>query len=184
MKALKDRLPKNGLINDNEIRRAMRSRSLWLARVVVAEFILLPLMLLFLFGVAYSSGMSIWLMVVFALFAIPDAVLDLRTLSISKRWIQDEPLLGLSKKLARQKVERQRQTVISSALVLPWIIWFSYEYLKHNAPFVREDTFMWVWGIMSALWIVIGIIVVVYIYKKAQRTNEDMIQQIRSYEEA
>lgn len=183
MEALKNNLTSGSLISDKEIRRAMRTESIWLNRLVLIEFITLPVVALGLFAWALYSGMSIWLMIVFVVFAIPDTFLDVRTLAISKKWIQNETLLSLSKKLIRQKIERQRQTIISTSLMVPWAIWFVYEYLKHNGSFIPDDVFIGVWAILSGFLILISVCVIVVVYKKAQRTNDIMIKSVNSFVE-
>lgn len=85
MEALKSSLPPAGLIDERKIRQAMRTKSMWLSRVVIAEFITLPLLALFLFSLAALTGMSVWLMAVFVVLATPDALLDIRTFAISKK---------------------------------------------------------------------------------------------------
>ena len=98
MDALKSSLPASGLISDSEMRRAMRKKSLWLNRVVIGELIILPLIVVFLFRLAYVMDMNLWLVVTFVVCALPDAVLDFRTLAVSKKWIQDDTLVELSRK--------------------------------------------------------------------------------------
>lgn len=82
MEALKSSLPTAGLIDEGKIRQAMRTKSVWLSRVVMAELVTLPILALFLFSLAISTGMSVWLMVVFVVLATLDAVLDLSLIHI------------------------------------------------------------------------------------------------------
>jgi hypothetical protein len=185
LKSLKGSL-NSGVISDREIRQAMKSKSSWLGKVVVSEFIVLPLIILFLFGMAHSTGMSIWLPITFAVCAIPDAVLDIRTLAISKKWIQSDTIHTLIQKLIRQKKERQYQTIIGSVLVCPWVIWFIYEYIKCDSmmkTIISSDSFGWVWGIISVVALLVAESIIVIIYRKAQATNLEMIKQLGSFDE-
>lgn len=97
--------------------------------------------------------------------------------------IQDGTLVDLSKKLLQQKMERQRQTIVSTSLLVPWLIWFVYEYLKHDAPFIPAEKFVLVWGVMSAIFVVTSLCIIRILYKKAQRTNDELINEIKSFDE-
>lgn len=181
MDALKGSLSQSSLISEQEIKKAMHTKSAWMRKFVKGEFVAIAIFALFFVGVFYTTGMSIWLLITFIICAGTDSVLDMHTLAVSKKWIQDESPASLCKKLAQQKITRKRQTIIMGLLVVPWIIWFMYEYLKHAAPGVPEDKFMLLWGIMTAVSLIIAAIVIVIIYKKAQRTNDDMISQLGSF---
>ena len=55
MNTLKESIPSDGLISDKEIRRAMQSKSAWLSKVMITEYITLPICVLALFGaVSYT----------------------------------------------------------------------------------------------------------------------------------
>lgn len=185
LKSLKGSLTP-GIITDTEIRRAMKSRSSWLSKVVLFEFIILPLEILFLFGVAYSTGMSIWIPITLVVFGIPDTILDIRTFSISRKWIQNDTIHTLIQKLIRQKKERQYQTIIVSIFVFPWLIWFIYEYIKCDSllkTVIPENNLGLVWGITSVVALLVAVIIIVVLYRKAQRTNDEMIKQLGSFYE-
>ena len=79
MNTLKESIPSDGLISDKEIRRAMQSKSAWLSKVMITEYITLPICVLALFGVYRATGISIWLMVTFAFFAALDTICLLYT---------------------------------------------------------------------------------------------------------
>ncbi len=178
MEALKNHLPSSGLISDREIRQAMRLKSIWMNHVVIGEFLTLPIVTIILTTMALATGMNLWLIVVFAIVAFADTFLDLRTFAVSKHWIQEETLVGLSRRLISQKKERRRQTIVSTSLMMPWVIWFVYEYLKHCAPSLSEEMFKWVMGIMSGGILLVAIGVILLVYRKAQRTNDEMIRSL------
>lgn len=183
MDALKGSLSQSNLISEQEIKQAMHSKSAWMGKFVKGEFVVIAIFILFFLSVFYTAGMSIWLLISFVICAGIDTILDMRTLAVSKEWIQNESPTELCKKLVQQKVARKRQTIIMFILVVPWVIWFVYEYLKHAVPGVLEDKLTLIWGVMSALILFIAAIVVVVIYKKAQRTNDEMISQLGAFPE-
>ncbi len=183
MDTLKRTMPHDGIISQSAIRRAMRSRSIWLNYLVIGELIMLPIIVLALFGIAHFEGMSIWPAVVFVILAVPDTILDLRTMAISQKWISEETLVGLSHRLIRQKKERHRQTAISTALMVLWLIWFFYELVRPAAAYLTAVDLMWLWAATSALGLVASLIVIAIIYRKAQKTNDEMIASLSAFEE-
>lgn len=184
METLKDCLPVDGIISEQNLRIAMRGKSRWLNRFVIFEIIGMPISILILLGMAVFLHMNIWCIIVLGIAAIPSIILDTRTVGVSQKWIQEESLVDLYKNLCRQKIERKRQTLIETPLALAWIAWFSYEYLKgmnsrmHEIP---DDLFTTVWIIVTVIYSLIGSIVVLIIYKKAQNINNEMIKKIVAF---
>lgn len=177
MSSLKNSLPKEGLIGDDLIRQAVRSKSAWLNKVLWAEIITLPVSVLILAAATAGTGMNPWCLIVILVFAIPDLLLDTRTLAVSKKWIQELPLVELARKLRRQKEERKWQTIIEAPFALAWMVWFAYEFLKRQSV-IPEDMFYPVWGITSAIMTVAATIIVAIVYVKAQRINDEMLSEL------
>lgn len=182
MSALKKSLYGHRLISDESIRKAMCSKSRWLNNLVIAEFIALPLLCIFLIFISLSTGMNIWVMIAFLLMALADTLLDVRTLRISRKWIQEETLLGLAQKLVKKKIERKRQTIISSLLLLPFIVWFTYEIIKHFTHFGSHPNFYLIWVCVSLFWIIIAAGIILFIYRKAQSTNTSMLKKLHTFQ--
>lgn len=181
MTTLKNSLPQSGLIDERQIRQAMNSRSRWLKNFVWAEIIVLAIATLILLAATVAFHMSPWCVIVLIILAVPDIILDTRTVPVSKKWIQEEPLVTLLKKLTRQKVERQWQTLIEMPLAIGWLVWFLYEYLKHQ-PAIPADMFVWVWGITAGVSVIATTLIVWYIYRKIQRINDEMIERLKDFE--
>lgn len=180
MATLTESLPSEGLISEKEIRKAMQTKSAWLNKMVITECFTMPICALVFLGIFHATGMSMWLLATFVFFATLDTILDFRTLKISKKWILNDSMLELSEKLCKQKKERMWQTIIATSLVVPWIIWFVYEWLRHAIPGVTipEEQFLWIWGIVSGVWLIVAFVIILYIYRRAQRINSEMIRQI------
>ncbi|MCM1067037.1 MAG: hypothetical protein NC418_05620 [Muribaculaceae bacterium] len=183
MEALRNNLSPASLIPDSALRQAMRVKSTWLNQFVVVEFILVPVLTIVFLALWHYTGISIWLAVTFFLAASVDTVLDLRTMAISKKWIQEETIVGLCQKLIRQKKERRNQTIISTTVMLPWVLWFTYEYMRHAVNYIPDESFALVCGITSVIGLATGLCVICVIYIKAQRTNDEMISRLKSFGE-
>lgn len=183
METLKSSLPDSGLISDKDIREVMKKKSNWLNKLVYGEIIAIPIMALIMIPFGVINGMSLWCIYAILVACIIDVFLDLRTLRVSKDWIETESLIGLSKKLMQQKLERKRQLLIETPFVIVWAIWFLYEYFKHLELEIPENVFYWILGITSGALLIITFAIVIYVYKKAQTTNDNMIKEIASYED-
>ncbi|MEE0978078.1 MAG: hypothetical protein UH625_01575 [Muribaculaceae bacterium] len=190
MKALKDCLPQGGVITDREIRDAMQKKSLWLKKFVWGEIITFPLCILLLLGIGAYMHMNLWCIYALIIVGIPDIILDFRTIIVPQKWIQEDSMVELSRKLAAQKLWRKRQTVWESPLVVAWEAWFMYEYLRHlenlipgSGLRIPDEYFYWVWGMLSVAVMCIVAGIVIYIYRKAQHINDNIIRSIDSFAE-
>lgn len=190
MVTLKENLPGTGVITDSEIRYAMQKNSSWLRNFVWSEIIGLPLAILILLGAAVYMHMNLWCVYALIIIGIPDMLLDLRTIIVPQKWIQEDSLIEFSHKLIKQKRWRKRQTLWEAPLAFMWCAWFMYEYLgnlESLAPgsgiAIPEEYFYWVWGILSIAMICLVAGIVIYIYRKAQRINDEMIRNIESFTE-
>lgn len=188
MMALKKNLPQTGAIADSEIRAAMQKKSVWLRNFVWSEIIGLPLAILILLGTAAYMHMNLWCIYALIIVGLPSLILDYRTIMVPQKWIQEDSLVELSRNLAKQKLWRKRQTLWEVPLAVIWCTWFMYEYLRHldslapgSGIGIPEEYFYWVWGILSVAMICLVGGIVVYIYRKAQRINDEMIRNIDSF---
>lgn len=181
MSALKNSLPKQGIVSDSEIRKSMESKSSFLNKIFIAELIVFPIAIIILLAAALATGMNVWCVLALLIIGIPDIILDARTLRVSKKWIYEESLVELSRKLVRQKKERQYQTIIGLLLGVPWGLWFIYEYTSRFFSEIPQAGFNIVWGATSIVFLVATLIIVALLYVKAQRINDQMIANINSF---
>ena len=181
MQTLRKSFPESPIVSDTALRKAMRSKSLWMKQMVISEFIILPIMTAVFVALSVLTGVSIWVAVSFAIFGTVDAILDIRTLAISKDWIQNDSIVELSRHLIRQKKERRTQTIIATALMVVWILWFLYEFMSHCAVNVPEESFALVYAVNASVAILVSLIVICIIYFKAQSTNDSLLRQLDSF---
>lgn len=180
METFKNSLPASGLISESDIRRLVLKKSGWLSRFVYGEIISLPIIFLIMFGFAVYCGVNIWCVEVILLGCIVDVILDVRTMRVSKEWVENETVVGLIMRLTRQKKLRKRQLLIETPFIVIWVVWFIYEILKPLGVEVDNPTFLIVWGIMSVVILAVAYVIIMIIYKKAQSTNDAMIKELDS----
>lgn len=184
MDALKNSLPSQGIISSENLRKTMRSKSLWLNRFVIMEIIAVPIYSIVFLGLVVVLNVNIWCVLFMLILSVISIFFDKRTLYISGKWIQEESLVGLSRNLARQKVERRRQTLIELPLALIWVAWFFFEFLKsinYRMALFSEDGFIIAWAIATGAAVLLSLILIWIVYKEAQRTNDELIKKIDAF---
>ncbi|MDE6717724.1 MAG: hypothetical protein K2J70_05990 [Muribaculaceae bacterium] len=177
-------LPVSGLIGEEYIKNAIKSRSRWLSRFVKLESIALPICILILLGAVLALEMNVWCLIAIVVAAVPSLLMDTRTLSIPSKWIYNETLIGLVKKLERQKVERKYQTLIELPFAVAWMCWFLYEFIKclvTKMDGIPERFILPAWWIITGIALIITLVATWKIYKEAQKTNNDMINEIKTF---
>lgn len=181
---LKSQLAKSNIINQNIIRKAMRGSSSWLDRLVKFEIILIPFLAFILGGFAYLKGTSLWPSIVALVMMVISAWLDWYTLRIAKKNILTLSMSTLKKRLVQQKRYRFIQTVIETPLTIIWMVWYVVS-VSSGLDMDNEigDYLKIILGITLCFGILLASIIIVYIYKKAQKTNNELIETIETNEE-
>ncbi len=178
MAALKSALDKEQIVNDRLFRTVMRQRASWLNNFVTWEFILLPFLYLLFVGVCAYFHVSQWYAFSFLIIAILDAVADLRTFRISPKVFSTSTMLDVRRLLIKQKKERFIHICIGLPLAIVWLILLLNAILHASHPMAEDHTLNiggFIGGIVGG---VIGGIVVLIIYRKAQRTNDTLLQDL------
>lgn len=174
MAALKRSLDKEQIVNDKLMRTVMRQRASWTNTFVKFEFIALPFTYL-IFAVACAFfKISQWYALSFLILGVVDTVMDLRTFRISPKIFSTCSMMEVRRLLTRQKKERFIQMCISAPLAIIWLVFFSMAVFREPQDSVGYAGM--VGGIVGG---VIGGIAVIIIYRKAQKTNDFIIDEIQ-----
>lgn len=184
--SMKQQLDTQKIVNNDLMRKVMRSKASWMNKFVKAELIAMPFIYLLVVGICFSYGVSQWYSFAFLVFGGIDAILDIRTVRIPIELFSSSSILGLKKFLLRQKRERFAQTCISGAVALVWLILLVYAMITSgNSLFPGNE--IWesaknggiVGGIVGGI---IGLIVIIVLYSKMQRTNDRILADIEQIE--
>lgn len=174
MAALKRSLDKEQIVNDKLMRTVMRQKTSWLNTFVKFEFIALPFTYL-IFAVACAFfRISQWYALSFLILGIVDSVLDLRTFRISPKIFSTYSMMEVRQLLIRQKKERFIHLCVSAPLVIIWLMLFSMAVFREP-----QDPVGYAGMIGGIIGGVIGGILVVMLYRKAQKTNDFIINDIQ-----
>ena len=182
MASMKSSLDKYSIVNKTLMRTVMRQRSNWLNGIVIAEIITVPILSEFFFGLCAACDLSIWIAITLAVALVASTVVDWKsTMWISSDAINSESLLSLRRRLEKQKHARLIQLVIELPLMLIWALWFYVEFFHMHdvvAGLTSGNADVIAKLIIIAIAFATSVAVVMWIYKRAQRTNDSMISDI------
>lgn len=183
MDALKRNLDKQQIVNKDLMRTVMKQRASWLNNLVIGEIVLLPVLFIMFMAMCVGLHVSVWFAVALLVIGGIDTAFDWRTLRISPRLISTSSIMQLRRTLVKQKKQRFWQTVIGTVLTIIWLILFASAAL-HADGLAEEDHLINFGGAIGGVFGgIFGGIAVVWIYKKAQKTNDDILSDLDEIEE-
>ena len=177
MAELKRNLDKEQIVNDRLLRTVMRQKASWLNRLVTVEVIMLPLLYLMFVGICAYFHVSQWYAFSMLILSALDVVADLRTFRISPKVFSTCSLLEVRKLLIKQKKERFIHVCIALPLAIVWILLFSYAIFRATSPLAEDHNLNFAGAIGGVIGAIIGTVVVIVIYRKAQRTNDNLLSE-------
>lgn len=175
MAELKRNLDKEQIVNDGLLRTVMRQKASWLNKFVAVEFILIPVTYLIFAGICAFFHVSQWYPATFLILGLLDALCDLRTFRIPPKVFSTCTMLEVRKLLIRQKKERLIHTCIAAPLAIVWLILILSAIATASDPLATDHTLNMAGVVGGIIGGIIGSIVVLVIYRKAQRTNDAII---------
>lgn len=183
MSELKQNLDKQQIINKQLMRNVMKQRASWLGNLVVGEIVLTPILFLIFLGTCVGMHVSPWYAVILLVICVIDAALDWKTLRISPRMLATSTIIQIRRYLIWQKKTRFWQTLIGTVLAVVWLVFFCSA--AFNAEGLTEsDHFINIGGAVGGIvGSILGVIAVVWIYRKAQRTNDSILGDLKDIEE-
>lgn len=182
MSIFKDKLNKQQIINDQLVRNTMKSKLSWIKNFVWGEIIIIPILLLGMAVFHAGTGLSWWLYGFLAIGLIADATGDFIINRIPKGQLLSGDLVETSKQLVKMKKQRTSWFIIGLIFVTIWLAWFIVELVLKTDPGCALPDHNLVIAIMAiavAVGGVIGGIVSWFIFRKMQRTNNDIIDQLK-----
>lgn len=180
MTELKQQLDRQEIVNERLLRQSMTSKMSWIKRYIWLEIALIPVVLLILAPIHAMLGLSWWLYGFLALMLVVDVAADWRINHVDLGQLLTGNLVEASRQLTLMKKQRAWAFVLGIVGVIVWIVWFLIE-LKH-AQGIQNTDFLngfaqggFLGGIIGG---VLGLIAAIIIFRKMQRTNDEVISQI------
>lgn len=178
MARLKQSLDKEQIVNDKLMRTVMRQRVSWMNVFVKSEFIILPItFIIFVIACAFF-GISQWYAIAYLIIGLLDAVVDLRTFRISPKIFSTWSMMEVRKLLIKQKKERFIHLCIAFPIAILWLVLFAKAIFDNQAKAFGTDPDGYVGICGGIIGAIIGGISVIIIYRKAQKTNDTIIDDL------
>ncbi len=182
MSIFKSQLDKQQIINEQLVRNTMGNKMSWIKKFIWAEIILVPIILIIMASFHASEGLSWWLFAFLAIGLIADTTGDFIINRIPKGQMLSGDLVETSQRLIKMKKQRTSWFIAGSIFLTIWIVWFIIEIvMKLNVIGCNEPSHNLVVTIMVTALIIgclIGFLVAWLIFRKMQKTNNQIIEQI------
>ena len=181
MNIFKSRLDKQQIINEQLVRNSMGSKLSWIKNFVLGEIILVPILLIIMATFHASEGLSWWLFAFLAAGLIIDTTGDFIINRIPKSQLLGGDLVATSQRLTKMKKQRTQWFIAGMIFMTIWLVWFIIEIVMRLDDGCNLPDHNIVVGIMVAgiaVGALIGIFVAWLIFRKMQRTNNQLIEQI------
>lgn len=179
MASFKKQLEQQEIINSRIMSESMKKKFSWIKKMIIGEIILIPIFLYLAFAAKYNFNLSWWSTSTFIILLLCDVWCDydINMRAIKNSDYSRDNLVNTMEKLLRMKQRRTKQTAIMLIALIGLIIWLSIEISLHLMS-IDADTGMWGVFYGGVVGGVIGIAVSWWIYRKMQKTNDEMIKHI------
>ena len=179
MASFKKQLEQQEIINSRIMAESMKKKFSWIKRMIIGEIILTPILLYLAFAAKYYLDLSWWSTSTFIILLLCDVWCDydINMRAIKNSDYSRDNLVNTMEKLLRMKQRRTKQAAIMLITLIGLIIWLSIEISLHLMS-IDADTGMWGAFYGGVVGGVIGIAVSWWIYRKMQKTNDEMIKHI------
>lgn len=179
MASFKKQLEQQEIINSRIMSESMKKKFSWIKKMIIGEIILIPIFLYLAFAAKYYLDLSWWSTSTFIILLLCDVWCDydINMRAIKNSDYSRDNLVNTMEKLLRMKQRRTKQAAIMLITLIGIIIWLSIEISLHLMS-INADTGMWGAFYGGVVGGVIGIAVSWWIYRKMQKTNDEMIKHI------
>lgn len=179
MASFKKQLEQQEIINRRIMSESMKKKFSWIKKMIIGEIILIPIFLYIAFAAKYYFDLSWWSVATFVILLLCDVWCDY---DINMRAIKDsdyshDNLIDTIEKLVKMKQRRAKQTAIMLTATIVMSIWLLIEIGFHLIA-INADTGMWLVLYGGGTGAFIGVVAAWWIYRKMQKTNDEMIKQI------
>ena len=176
MAAIKEKVDQQGHLNEELVKEAIQSKMKGVHRTSFKLSLVALLCIPCYIAMRYTYNFSWPFIIVTILMLIGFVLADYLINRLDVSHMGDD-LVGTARKLAQMKKNRSMSQKIGIAMTIPWLAWFCYESFMHRAiTYGTADT----WGYVITCFVggIIGFLIGMRIFRKMQRANDEMIDQI------
>lgn len=182
LNALKSQLAQQEIVTENLIIDAMKKKMTWIKKYVFFQICLIPVLAIVWAAIAPICGISWWNYAFLITMCCIDVFADYR---INVTALSDDDYLSGNlvttvKKLLKMKRYRALQMAICIPLIIVWLLWAGIEAYNALPEATSEFQEAFISGglIGGVIGGICGLIFAFSIYRKMQRTNDEVIAQI------
>ena len=180
LSVLKKKLNRQEIVNDRLMRESMKSKMSWIRKYLWICVILAPLLIVYIAAMASYFGLSVWFVVFTAVMFIASIAAQWYVNGLDKNAFSKDNLTKTARHLLKMKQQRARLEMIELPILLVWIAWLIgglYSVDDQQRPEAVTEA---AWGgiIGGCLGAVIGLFTAFFLYRKMQKTNDEVIHQI------
>ncbi len=181
LSSLKNRLEKQEIVNEQLLRRSMKSKMSWIKRYLWVSLLFIPIVALCFLPMTIMLKLSWWLYGCTILFVTACVCTDWYVNHFNSENFLSGNLKETAYKLRDMKKLRVKVEIVSCILLVFWIVWLGWEmYTKGQAaPADSMERGLSIGGLIGGgIGLVIGGALGLTIFFKMQRTNDEIIDQI------
>ena len=182
LNALKSQLAQQEIVTENLIIDAMKKKMTWIKKYVIFQICLIPVLAIIWAAIIPMCGISWWNYAFLLIMCCIDVYADYR---INVTALSDDDylrgnLVTTVKKLLKMKRYRALQMAICIPLIIVWLLWAGIEAYNALPEATSEFQEAFISGglIGGVIGGICGLIFAFSIYRKMQRTNDEVIAQI------
>jgi uncharacterized protein YqgC (DUF456 family) len=176
MAAIKEKVDQQGHLNEELVKEAIQSKMKGVHRTSFKLSLVALLCIPCYIAMRYTYNFSWPFIIVTILMLIGFVLADYLINRLDVSHMGDD-LVVTARKLTQMKKNRSMSQKIGIAMTIPWLAWFCYESFMHRAiTYGTADT----WGYVITCFVggSIGFLIGMRIFRKMQRANDEMIDQI------
>ena len=176
MAAIKEKVDQQGHLNEELVKEAIQSKMKGVHRTSFKLSLVALLCIPCYIAMRYTYNFSWPFIIVTILMLIGFVLADYLINHLDVSHMGDD-LVVTARKLTQMKKNRSMSQKIGIAVTIPWLAWFCYESFMHRAiTYGTADT----WGYVITCFVggSIGFLIGMRIFRKMQRANDEMIDQI------
>ncbi len=178
--ALKNKVDQQGRLNEVLVKKTIQGKMRSLHHNLFWYCLIVGLFVPFMVWDFIESGIS-WAFIIFTIVMFAGSFVAEYLINRMKISGMGDDLVETARKLMQMKRNRKKQLIIGFCTIAIWLPWYFYEIYKTTASELGPEslaTFILIILISMTAGVVIGLSIGLSFYRKLQRTNDEMIDQI------
>lgn len=178
--ALKNKVDQQGRLNEALVKKTIQGKMRSLHHNLFWYCLIVGLFVPFMVWDFIESGMS-WAFIIFTIVMFAGSFVAEYLINKMKISNMGDDLMETARKLMQMKQNRKKQLIIGLCTAAIWLPWYSYEIYTTEASKLGPES-MAIFFLIILISIVaggvLGMAIGLSFYRKLQRTNDEMIEQI------